>query len=168
MKKERLIFKIVNKDLTSERKKRIAKFEVFDIGRPPRVIIAAGGAYMFLYGTGGDIPESVVPVAFIFAVVGILAVLLAIFLPGIIEASYFAKTRKQGSFPSEVLIRIGGIYIDEIFAAFSAVRKIEDRSDFFKVYLVSPIPCFFLFKEDFELGQPEAFIDFLLSKRSGD
>jgi hypothetical protein len=174
MRKDRLVFKITNKGMTRDRMKSISDKEVVNIGKIPRAIVAVGGAYMFFYGTGGDMPESVVPVAYLFAAFGIAAVLLAIFLPRIIELRHFTKIKNQGGFPSEVSVGEGGIYIDEGFSAFSGIKGIAEYKDYFKLVLfgnsavkgASPAPCLFLFKEDFEQGEPEVFIEYLLTKKS--
>jgi hypothetical protein len=97
--------------LTAERRRALASREVMVVGRPLRIILAAGGAYMFYYGTSGDEPLGLEPAANLFAAVGIAGVLLAIFLQKIVEVSYFTKALRAGCFPREVSVGEGGLYI---------------------------------------------------------
>jgi hypothetical protein len=191
--KDRTVFKIVCGGLTPARRSLLAQREVVAIGRPIRIALAAGGAYMFYYGTSGDAPPSVAAIANIFAVVGIAAALLAIFSHKLAELSFFSKTQRKGCFPAEVLVGEGGVSVmrtdtagfgsrskaggeamneavsnrGERIYAFSAIGNIEETDEYFKAGLVNDaVPCVYLFKEDFEQGAPEAFLSYLDSKKS--
>jgi hypothetical protein len=190
MRKDRTVFKIVCGGITPARRSLLAPREVVAIGRPSRIALAAGGAYMFYYGTNGDVPPSVTAIANIFAVVGIAAALLAIFSHKLAELSFFSKARRRGCFPAEVLVGEGGVSVSsrgeggvsvssrgevgvsvsnhgERIYAFSSIGNIEETDEYFKVgFANDDVPCVYLFKEDFEQGAPEAFVSYLYSKKS--
>jgi len=180
------MYRIVCKVLSSERRRILAEREVTTISKPLRGVMAAGGVWIFFYGTDADIPSSVLPIAIIFAAVGIVAVLLAIFMQKLLEIGYFSKAAKNGCFPAEVSVGEGGVFIKredaenppgtpvvtsvnaEKFFAFSEVGKIEDHGEYFKLNLFRGGETrVFLFKEDFEKGTPEAFKSFINTKRQG-
>jgi hypothetical protein len=169
MRKERLVFKIDCKELTPERKKILAADEVMVVGRPLRIILAAGGVYMFFHGTSGEAALQQQYIAGTFTMFGIAAVLFAIFAQKLIEANYFAKARRSRCFPEGVSVAEGGVYIrradKESYVSFSGVNTIEEKNDYFKIrFLQGDTASIFLFKNDFELGEPEAFVDYFLSK----
>ena len=178
MRKERLVFKIDCKELTPERQKILAADEVIVVGRPLRIILAAGGVYMFFHGTSGEAALQQQYIASTFTVFGIVAVLFAIFAQKLMEENFFMKAKRSGSFPKGVSVAEGGVYIrkaakkaenaeteKESYISFSGVNTIEEKKDYFKMrFLQGDIQSIFLFKKDFELGDPEAFVDYFLSK----
>ena len=169
MRKDRIEFKIECKPLTPKRKKQISIREVPRIGRPIRVVFACGGVYLFFLGTDGSAPSSIAFVATLFAVVGIVAVLLAIFIQEIADMFYFSKAINKGSFPAGVIAGKGGLYINtkssERHIPFSGTGKVKEQEEYFKIPILTGDPSeVFLFKEDFEEGDPEAFLDYLRSK----
>ena len=170
--KERLVFKITRGIFTTDRKNKVAVNEVFIVGRPTKIVIVAGGAYLFILGTSGDVPEAVASVAVIFTVLGIALVFLAIFIQLLINMRYISKVFKAGSFPEEVSVTEGGVYITgtgskEKFLPFSAVGTVEEQKEYFKISLLSgSIPEIFIFKKDFGQGEPEAFKNYISAKRS--
>jgi len=157
--------------------------EVVVINKPMRAVIAVGGVWIFYYGTDYNIPDSVQPIAVIFAVIGIAAVLLAIFSQKLLEMRFFSKASKYGCFPAEVSIGEGGVFVRrrdtkkeagtpgvtsvnaERFFAFAEVGKIEDYGNYYKLNLLREgASCVFLFKEDFGKGDPEAFKTFMADR----
>lgn len=170
--KERLVFKITRGIFTTERKNKVAGNEVFIVGRPTKIVLVAGGAYLFFLGTSGDVPEAVVSAAVIFTVLGIALVLVAIFIQLLINMRYISKAAGVGAFPEEVSVTEGGVYItgtgsNEKFLPFSAVGRVEEQKEYFKLNLSSGgIPEVFIFKKDFGQGEPEAFKNYISVKRS--
>ena len=184
------MFEIICKELSPERRKLIASREVSSIGKPLRIVLAVGGAWLFYYGTDGEASVVFVMAANAFMAVGIAAVLIAIFSHKLVELSYFAKTKRAGCFPSSVSVGNGGVFIRratgavgatgsgqsaqpgviranaERFCAYAEIGEVEDQEDYFKLNLLSGDgPGVFLFKEDFEQGEPEAFISFFKSRK---
>ena len=149
------------------------------MSKPLRGVIAVGGVWIFYYGTSFDVPEGVKGVAFVFAAIGIAAVLYAIFSQKISETLFFYKAAKRGSFPAGVSAGKGGLFIRrakakgsketpgvtsvnaERFFAFAEIKGIEDHGDYYKIILPGEITGVFIFKEDFGKGDPEAFKDFI-------
>ena len=169
MRKDRIVFNIECKPLVFERKRSISTQEVIKVGRPFRIVLVAGGAYLFFLGTDGTAPASISYVATFFTVFGIAAVLLAIFIQMLADMFYFAKAARKGSFPEEVTVGEGGLYIKtktaEKHIPFSGVGQIEEQEKYFKIPLrAEKILEIFLFKEDFEKGDPEDFEAYLRSK----
>ena len=181
------MYKIVCKLLTPERKKIIASLDVVAIGKPLRMVLAVGGAYIFYYGTNPNTPETVQGAAVLFSVVGIAMVLFAIFSQILKEMKYFAGAKKEGCFPDEVKAGKGGISIiykktdrkikeqaeKEQYYFYPQVENIEEHEKFLKLCLSgdenrkSGLSHFvYIFKEDFEKGNPEAFISFINTKKS--
>ena len=179
------MYKIECKPLTVDRKNQIASLEIPPLGRPLRIILAAGGAYIFYYGTSIGVPDAVKGIAVLFAAIGIAAVLLAIFSQKLIEIRYFIKLFKEGRFPSEVKAGEGGIALTyktidkntsesvekERYFFYSQTGKTEDHGKFFKLWLTPDSAdgkdggfFVYIFKEDFE-GSPEAFLLFIESKK---
>ena len=171
------MFEIVCKELTKERKRIIAVHQVATLNKALRGVMAVGGVWIFYYGTSFDVPDGVESVAIAFAIVGITATLLAIFSQKLIEISFFSKAIKIGCFPKEVSVGEGGVFIRrrpakndsdtpgvtsvnaERFFTFFDIKNVDDFGDYFKMRLPEGHPGVFLFKEDFEKGDPEAFID---------
>ena|GEM_PF-3416617 len=192
MRIDRVAFRIVCEAPARERKEILSRQEVKTIGRPLRLVTAVGGAYLFYYGTNGEATAQIQYIANIFAIIGIAAVILAIFSQKLSEIRYFSKAAKEGSFPAEVSVGEGGIYIrragradrpgkkskaggsgsdgaggSETYVPFSGIGDIDEQEEYFKVPLrACDIPGVFLFKKDFGQGEPEAFVDFVLSKQS--
>ena len=106
-----MTFEIKCKELTPERRQALAPHEVAVIGRPIRLVLAAGGAYIFYYGTNGEAPPGFQSAAVAFSFVGIAAVLVAIFIQKLVDIRYFAKALKEGCFPAGVSVGEGGVYI---------------------------------------------------------
>ena len=187
-------FEIKCRELTPERRKILAPFVEAVIGRPLRLVIAVGGAWLFYYGTSFNVPAGVQAVAIIFAVAGIAAILFAIFSQKLAEMRFFANAQKNGCFPEEVSVGKGGMFVRrrsvsgtksatspkdargnagvtsvnaERFFSFSEIGKIREYDDYFKIGLpYGDADCVYIFKEDFEQGEPEAFIQFIVSKKS--
>jgi len=169
MRKDRIVFKIESSPLTYERRRSITSQEVIKVGRPLRIVLVAGGAYLFFLGTDGSAPSSISYVATIFTVIGIVAVLLAIFIQMLADMFYFAKAARKGSFPAEVTIGEGGLYINtksaEKHIPFSQAGRVEEQEKYFKIPLrTGKFLEIFLFKEDFKKGDPEDFTAYLRSK----
>jgi len=178
------MFEIECKELTPGRKRVIAEWEVVPFNKPLRAVIAVGGAWIFFYGTSFDVPTMVQSVAFLFAAVGIAAVLFAIFVQKLIEMNFFSKAAKKGFFPAGVTVGEGGVFVRRRekkgaentsgvtsvnavkFYAFAEVGKINDYGDCFKLNLAGGTAGAFLFKEDFGKGDPEAFGSFIASKKA--
>ena len=176
MGKGKKAYHIICGELTKERKRILAKQEVVSINKALRAVMAVGGVWIFYYGTSFDVPEDVRFFAVIFTVVGLAAVLIAIFSQVMVEMSYFSSAVKKGCFPAEVSVGEGGVFIrrrrsakdkstpgvtsvnDEKFFAFPEVKDVSDCGDYFRMSL-KDVPGVFLFKEDFEKGDPEAFVD---------
>ena len=181
MGKEKKVFEIICGELSKERKKILAKNEVVSINKALRAVMAVGGVWIFYYGTSFDVPEDVKSFAVVFAVVGLAAVLLAIFSQFLVETSYFSRAAKSGCFPAEVLVGEGGVFIkrrksekekstpgvtsvnDERFFAFPEIKDVSDCGDYFRMSLKES-PGVFLFKEDFRKGDPEAFVNDLAER----
>ena len=182
MNAKKLKFEIICKELTPERKRLLAEREVLTFSKPLRAVMAAGGVWIFYYGTSFDVPVLVQGVAYVFAAIGLAAVVMAIFSQKLMEMSYFYKTNKKGCFPASVSIGEGGVFVKrrepkkktgtpgvtsvnaERFFAFPEVGEIEDYGDYFKMNLSGGTPGVFLFKEDFGKGDPEAFKVFISSR----
>jgi len=178
------MFEIVCKELTPARKRILAEREVPIFGKPLRAVVAVGGVWIFYYGTSFDVPAIVQGIAFIFTVVGIAAVLFAIFAQKLMEMNFFARAAKKGCFPAGVSVGEGGVFVRrrekkgasephgvtsvnaERFFAFAEVREIEDYGDCFKMNLSGGAVAIYLFKEDFGKGDPEAFKSFIASKKA--
>lgn len=171
------MFEIVCSELTPECKKDIAGREVAVLGKPLRMVLAAGGAYLVYYGTAGSAPFMFKSAAAGFAVVGIAAFLLAIFAQKLVELRYFAKQRKAGCFPAGASAGEGGLFVrwesaksklpGERFFSYSELGKIEDAGSYFKISLLSgAAPGVFLCKADFVQGDPEDFPAFVASKKA--
>ena len=173
------MFEIICKELTPERKRILAEKEVVSINKPLRTVIAVGGAWIFYYGTG-DAPASMQKMSIVFTVIGIAAVLFAIFSQKILETGYFTKASKKGWFPGEASVGEGGVFIRrrdtkktseapgvtsvnaEKFYAYTEVGKVADFGDYFKIELLrEKASGVFLFKEDFGKGDPETLKDFI-------
>ena len=180
------MFEIICKELTPERRKTIAPREVAPIGKPIRIILAAGGVYLFYYGTNGEAPPAFQTAANAFVAIGVAAILLVIFSPKLVEMRFFAKARKEGCFPTGVSVGEGGMFVRyaekpdetgakdvtsvnaERFFTFAEIGKLEDSGEYYKMSLLSGrAPGVFLYKKDFVKGDPEAFAAFIESKRSG-
>ena len=166
--------------MTAERKRLIAEQEVVVINKVVRGIMAVGGAWIFIYATGFDIPAAVKHIAVVFAAVGIAILMLAVFAQRLTEASYFSKAAKKGCFPASVLAGEGGVFIRraptkkdaetpgvtsvnaETFYAYSEVGPVEENKHYFKLNLKrAGAQGVFLFKKDFGKGDPEAFKAFI-------
>ena len=240
-----MTFEILCKELSPQRRQVLAPHEVAVVGRPIRLVLAVGGAYIFYYGTNGEAPAGFQSAAAAFSIVGIAAVLVAIFIQKLVEIRYFSKALKEGCFPAGVSVGEGGVYIRragnaggsgagnaggsgsgktgssgagktgssgtdktgssgtgktrssgagktrsssagyasasvtdgvvsvnaERFYAFAEIGNIieygEEGRGYFKMSLPGGggAPGVFLFKEDFDKGDPEAFIAFIDSKR---
>ena len=170
------MFEIKCEPLTPGRRTLLAPHEVAVVGRPLRLVFAAGGAYIFYYGTRLDVPETVQSIANVFVVVGIAAVLLAIFSQKLVEMRYFSKALKSGCFPDSVSVDEGGMTVRrkntgrisaERLYPFTEIGRIEEHETYFKISLPhAATPGIFIFKEDFELGEPEAFQSFIASKKN--
>ena len=178
-------FDIVCKVLTPVRRRIIGEREIAYISKPLRAVIAVGGVWIFFYGTDFGVPEAVQYVANIFSVIGIAAVLYAVFSHKLSDISYFSKAIKKGCFPGGMTAGEGGVFVRrretketqeksgvtsvnaEKFYAFAEIGKVSDFGDYFKVNLKRGDPeHIFLFKEDFGTGDPEVFKDFILSRRN--
>jgi len=178
-------FEITCKVLTPERRRVVGQREVAYIGKPLRAVIAVGGAWIFFYGTGFDIPAAVQYAANIFTAVGIAAVLYGIFSHKLADIKYFSKALKKGCFPGGVSAGEGGVFVRrrdrtaaeektgvtsvnaEKFFAFAEIGKIDNYGEYYKVHLLrGEPPHIFLFKEDFGKGDPEVFKDFILSRKN--
>jgi len=170
------MFEIICTELTAERKRLIAEQEVIVINKVVRGIMAVGGAWIFIYATGFDIPAAVKHIAVVFAAVGIVILMLAIFAQRLTEASYFSKAAKKGFFPASVLVGEGGVFVRrapakkdaetpgvtsvnaETFFAYAEVGPVEENKHYFKLNLNrAGAQGVFLFKKDFGKGDPEAF-----------
>ncbi|MDR3364667.1 MAG: hypothetical protein LBS91_06970 [Clostridiales Family XIII bacterium] len=170
------MFEIVCKELTPARKKELAGNEVSPIGKPFRLVLAVGGAYLFYYGTSGEAPSGFQSAATAFVVIGIAAVLLAIFSQKIIEGRYFAKATKAGCFPVGVTADDAGVAISHAgnvgthrTFSFSEIGKVEEVGTYFRLGLLrGEAPGVFLYKEDFAQGEPEAFASFIASKKAAE
>jgi len=175
------MFEIICKELTSLRKNMIAEHEVITFSKPMRGVMGAGGVWIFYSATSFDIPVGVQGIAIIFAIAGIVAVLMAIFIQFFIEVSFFSKAAKRGCFPASASIGKGGVFIRcvekkkgtsgvesvnaEKFFAYAEVGKAEEYSEFFKLNLKrSDLDAVYLFKEDFGKGDPEAFKVYINTK----
>ena len=177
------MFEIRCKELTKERKKILAEREVMKVSKPMRGVMAAGGVWIFYYGTDANIPASVQVFATVFAIVGLTLVILAIFAQILVEMNYFSKSTKIGCFPAEVSVGKGGVFVKrritkkdseikgvtsvnkEQFYAYAEVGKAEEYEYYFKLNLLREgTPSVFLFKEDFGKGDPEAFKLFINTK----
>jgi len=174
VKKTGKTFEITCGELTPERKRVIAPREVVSIGKPLRLVIAIGGAWLFYYGTDFDAPAAMRAAATAFTVIGVAAILFAIFVHKFAEIRFFAKARKIGCFPESVSVGKGGMFVRradaanaERFYAYAEIGKIKEYEGHFKINLLyGEAPCLYIFKEDFEHGEPEAFVSFILSKQS--
>jgi len=162
-----MIFEIECGPLTPGRRALLAPNEVAVVGRPLRLVLAAGGAYIFYYGTSPDVPVMVQSAANLFIIVGVAAILLAIFAQKLVETRYFSKALKEGCFPASVSVGQGGIYVRraaESFFSFAEIGNIEEQAAYFKISLPSEgASGIYIFKEDFEQGEPEAFLSFIES-----
>ena len=187
------MYEIQCKELTPERRRLLAPREVASIGRPIRIILGAGGVYLFYYGTNGQAPAAFQNAAIAFSIIGIAAVLLAIFSQKLVDTRFFAKALKKGCFPSGASAGEGGVFVRravgagssgagaegsgvgaegvtsvnaERFFAYAEVGRVEEFDEYFKMSLLSgEAPGVFLFKEDFTKGDPEAFLAYIDSKR---
>jgi len=209
VKKTGKTFEITCGELTPERKRAIAPREVVSIGKPLRLVIAIGGAWLFYYGTDFDAPAAMRAAATAFTVIGVAAILFAIFVHKFAEIRFFAKARKIGCFPESVSVGKGGMFVRRVdaasasagrkasanasgggnsskatggafadsatavsvnaerFYAYAEIGKIKEYEGHFKINLLyGEAPCLYIFKEDFEHGEPEAFVSFILSKQS--
>ena len=174
------MFEIICKELTPDRRKIIAAQEVAAVGKPLRGVMAVGGVWIFFYATDTGIPESVQSFAVVFAIVGLVMVLFAIFSQKLVEMRYFFRETRRGCFPASVSVKKGGVYVRrretnepeektgvtsvnaERFFAYPEVGVVEDYDRYFKLRLLSGgTPGVFLFKEDFAKGDPEAFEDYI-------
>ena len=170
--KDKQMFKIKCSPLTPARKKLLHTDDAVSINRPLRIVLAVGGAYIFYYGTKPDVPVMFQTVANIFVVIGIAAVLLAIFSQKLIEIRYFSYTLKKGCFPLSVSIGEGGMFIErganaERFVAFAQIGRLEEKEAYFKISLLyGDEPGIYIFKEDFEQGDPDDFASFIASKKA--
>jgi len=210
VKKTGKTFEITCGELTPERKRAIAPLEVVSIGKPLRLVIAIGGAWLFYYGTDFNVPDATRGAAIAFTAIGVAAILFAIFVHKFAEIRFFAKARKTGCFPVGVSVGKGGMFVRradaanasgkrrgaasasvkrrsaanvsgsagddsatavsvnaERFYAYAEIGKIKEYEGHFKINLLyGEAPCLYIFKEDFEHGEPEAFVSFILSKQS--
>ena len=169
MRMDRIVFKIECKPLTPIRKRQVSLQDAPRIGRPLRIVLVAGGAYLFFLGTDGSAPSEMAGVAVFFSVFGVAAVLMAIFIQLIVNMFFFAKATRKNSFPAEATVGEGGLYINtksaEKHIPFSQIGRIEEQEDYFKIPIRGENPGeVFLFKEDFEKGDPEGFNDYFRSK----
>jgi hypothetical protein len=99
---------------------------------------------------------------------------MAIFIQDLADMIYFAKASKKGCFPTEVTVSKGGFYTKtgttktgytEKHAPLSGIGKIKEYEDFFKIPIrTGDAREVFLFKEDFETGEPEDLIDYFRAK----
>jgi len=177
------MFEIESKELTSGQKKVFTDKEGPPVSKPMRAVLGIGGVWIFYYATSG-VPESVQYFATLFAILGIIAVLMAIFIQLLMNISYVRSLKKQGCFPAGVTVKEGGMVVRnmiargkaeasdvvsvnaEQFYTFAEIGKINDLSEYFKINLPrreGPGIC--LFKEDFREGDPEAFMAFIESKK---
>ena len=167
MRKDRLVFKIEKRGLSPERKKLLAKKEAIRIGSPLKIVLVAGGAYLFFLGVDRA-PPGMEYMAIIYTCLGIAAILVAIFIQWFFNTLYIAKASKAGSFPDEVFVSEGGFHINgatEKIIPFSGIGSVIDEEEYFKVFLRGNSNSnVFLFKEDFREGDPEAFENYFLSK----
>jgi len=172
-------FEIKCDELTKERKRALVKNEVVAINKPLRAVIAVGGVWIFYYGTDVNVPSAVQSVGVVFAVIGIVAIVFAIFGQKFMEMSYFSKSAKRGCFPAEVSVGKGGMFVRrrdpkkgagstgvtsvsaERFFAFPEIGGIEDYGEYFKIKLSGGAAALFLFKKDFGKGDPEAFKSYM-------
>ena len=169
------------KELTPERRKILATREAASFGKPLRLVLAAGGAYIFYYGTKGEAPVAFQGMANLFAAVGIAAVLFAVFSQKLAEMHYFAKAAKKGCFPESVSVGEGGVFIRrrsagkasgiasvnaERFYAFAEIGEVEDLGDYIKLNLIhGNTSGIVIFKEDFGKENPEAFNTVIASRK---
>jgi len=176
------VFEINCNPLTPERRKLLSKNEIPPLSKAVRGILAAGGFYLFYYGTSPGIPDAVHGAAIAFAIGGLVAVVLAIFSQKLIELHYFSKAMRQGRFPKSVSVGEGGLFIKhqgadanaatgitsvnaERFVAFAEVDMVEEQEAYLKVCLgYGKTPEIFLFNDDFVKGRPEALAAYLRSK----
>ena len=180
----RQMFEVICKELTPERRRILVSNEVAYVGKPIRILLAVGGVFLVYYGINGEALSVFQSATTIFSVVGIVAVLLAVFSQKLVEMRYFANALKAGCFPSGVSVGEGGIFVRradrngesgktgvtsvnaEHFFAYAEIGKIEEFGEYFKMSLLSDwAPGVFLFKEDFEQGGTETFISFVESKK---
>ena len=172
MRNERLVYKIERRELSPDRKNLIAKKEAIKIGSPLKIVLVAGGAYLFFLGIDG-VPPGMEYMAIVFACLGIAAVLVAIFIQWFFNTRYISKASKVGAFPEEVAISEGGFHIREAvkkagekIIPFSRIGNVFEEEEYFRVILLDgSVSDIFLFKEDFREGDPEAFKDYLDSKK---
>ena len=178
------MFEIICRELTPERRRILAEREVITFNKPLRAVIAVGGAWIFYYGTNGEEPEGLKYMAILFTVLGIAAILFAIFSQKLIEMRYFHSEAKRGWFPESVSVGNGGVFVKhrspkkaadtprvtsvnaERFYAFAEVGGVGDTGDYFKMNLLrADAPGVYVFKEDFVKGDPEVFKTFIASKK---
>ena len=165
--------------LTKERKRVLAKNEIAAINKPMRAVIAIGGVWIFYYGTDADVPAEVQSVGAVFAVIGIAAIIFAVFAQLFKEMGFFYKCTKKGCFPAEVSVGKGGMFVRrgdpkkgadaagvtsvnaERFFAFPEIEGVEDYGEYFKIIMSGGASALFLFKKDFGKGDPEAFKSYI-------
>ena len=168
MRNERLVYKIERRELSTERKTLIAKKEAIKIGSPLKIVLVAGGAYLFFLGVDRA-PPGMEYMAIVFTCMGIAAILVAIFIQWFFNTQYISKAKKAGAFPNEVSVSEGGLHIEgtgEKIIPFSRIGNVIEEEQYFKVtFFDGSVSDIFLFKEDFREGDPEAFKNYLDSKK---